>query len=88
MKNAPRVNTNKYILYQLNDLLAHLETELEFAVSCYEDGTLSPRRSFQYIKDKLESVTDLINTEEFPYNLSSVENQSNTLPPPATPESL
>jgi hypothetical protein len=93
MKNAHRISNTPSLFYincKLKDLIAHLTTELDYAVACYEDGTLSPRRSLQHIKKELEDLDkftdDLIG---YRYKIGE-ESQSNTLPiqPPATPESL
>lgn len=74
----------------LADLIAHLDTELEFAVACYEDGTLSPRRSLQYIREKLLDLKQLTNNYLPMYACYNLEYQSSTLAiqPPATPEML
>lgn len=87
MKNEHRaVDTATYVQFQLADLIAHLDTELDYALPCYEDGTLSPRRSLQYIREKLIDLRRLVNRDPKYVLYGDVIN--NTLPPPATPEAL
>jgi len=88
MKNAHRVNETVFLYRKLSELVQHINLELEYAIECYEDGTLSPRRSFQHIRQELEELRDLAKPM-WPYETYSVLDQwQSQTQPPATPEAF
>jgi hypothetical protein len=49
---------------RLNELINNIKVELKFGVPCYEDGTLSPRGSFQLILLELEVIKLLLDEND------------------------